>query len=137
MITRKILGKRVAAYEALGFALIIVFIWLNELVDIPHRLFGAAETPVNIAESIFETVLILALAILVIWETLRFIRRMQFLEGLLAVCAKCKRIRVNDRWVPIEAYIDEHSEAEFTHSICPDCFEELYGDELKDNKEKT
>lgn len=130
MITRKRLGTRVAVYEAAGFALVILFLWLNELADIP-RLLGAAATPVNVAESVFETVLVLALGIAVVWVTLRFIRRVQFLEGFLPVCARCKRIRVRERWIPIEVYIDDHSEAEFTHSICPECFAVLYGDEME------
>jgi len=49
------------------------------------------------------------------------------LSGLLPICASCKNIR-NDHgyWEQIEAYIREHSEAEFTHSICPACAEKLY-----------
>jgi len=136
MITRKTLGKRVAGYEITGFVIMIVIIWLDEIIDIPHRLFGAAATPVNLTESMFETVLILVLGTMVVGVTLQFIKRVQFLEGLLAVCAKCKRIRVNDRWVPIEVYVNEHSEAEFTHSICPECFETLYGEEMTEQNEE-
>lgn len=52
------------------------------------------------------------------------------LSGLLPICAACKKIR-DDRgyWNQIEAYLREHSQAEFTHSICPDCLEKLYGNE--------
>ena len=51
------------------------------------------------------------------------------LSGLLPICANCKNIR-DDKgcWKHIENYIQEHSEAEFTHSICPDCAEGLYPD---------
>ena len=49
------------------------------------------------------------------------------LSGLLPVCVSCKKIRDdNGYWNQIEAYIREHSEAEFTHSICPDCTKKLY-----------
>lgn len=49
------------------------------------------------------------------------------LKGLLPICASCKKIR-NDKgfWDSIEKYISEHSEAEFTHSICLDCAQKLY-----------
>jgi glucose-6-phosphate-specific signal transduction histidine kinase len=44
------------------------------------------------------------------------------LSGLLPICAWCKKIRdESDDWIPIEAYVVSHSEADFTHSICPDC----------------
>ncbi|MFZ5569264.1 MAG: PocR ligand-binding domain-containing protein [Thermodesulfobacteriota bacterium] len=49
------------------------------------------------------------------------------LGGLLPICASCKKIR-NDEgyWMKIEAYIREHSEADFSHGICPDCAKKLY-----------
>ena len=61
------------------------------------------------------------------------------LSGLLPICANCKKIR-NDKgyWDQIEGYIQKHSEAQFTHGICPECAEQLYGDiflqNLKENK---
>lgn len=50
------------------------------------------------------------------------------LSGLLPICASCKKIRDDQGyWTQIEAYIKEHSEAQFSHSICPDCVKKLYG----------
>lgn len=44
------------------------------------------------------------------------------LSGLLPICAWCKRIRDEEgNWEPMETYITVHSEADFTHGICPDC----------------
>ncbi len=49
------------------------------------------------------------------------------LNGLLPICASCKKIR-DDKgyWNQIEVYIRDHSDAEFSHGICPGCIEELY-----------
>jgi hypothetical protein len=49
------------------------------------------------------------------------------LKGFLPICASCKKIR-NDKgyWEQIEKYISNHSEAEFTHGICPECAKRLY-----------
>ncbi len=51
------------------------------------------------------------------------------LSGLLPICASCKNIR-DDKgyWNQIESYIHKHSEAEFSHSICPECAKKLYPD---------
>ncbi len=51
------------------------------------------------------------------------------LSGLLPICASCKKIR-DDKgyWTQIESYIHDHSEAQFSHGICPDCAKKLYGD---------
>jgi PAS domain S-box-containing protein len=54
------------------------------------------------------------------------------LSGLLPICADCKRIRDdNGSWTQIESYIRDHSEAEFSHGLCPDCAERLYPGVLK------
>lgn len=49
------------------------------------------------------------------------------LSGLLPICSNCKRIRnEQDYWQQVEDYISQHSDASFTHGICPDCAEQLY-----------
>ncbi|PKB58589.1 MAG: hypothetical protein BZY83_06265 [SAR202 cluster bacterium Casp-Chloro-G2] len=55
------------------------------------------------------------------------IDNIKVLQGLLPICASCKKIR-NDSgdWSQMEAYISAHSEAEFSHGICPDCQQRLY-----------
>lgn len=56
------------------------------------------------------------------------------LSGLLPICAGCKKIRdEHDQWHQIEDYIHSHSEADFSHGICPDCSRRLYP-ELYKNK---
>ena len=55
------------------------------------------------------------------------LQKVRTLSGLLPICASCKKIRDdNGYWSQIEAYIQTHSEAEFRHSICPDCANKLY-----------
>ncbi len=54
------------------------------------------------------------------------------LQGLLPICSYCKRIR-NDRnyWQQVESYVAQHSEAEFTHGICPECYEKIVKPEIE------
>jgi PAS domain S-box-containing protein len=52
------------------------------------------------------------------------------LSGLLPICSSCKKIRDDDGyWNQIDSYISRHTEADFSHGICPDCTEKLYGKE--------
>ena len=54
------------------------------------------------------------------------------LRGLLPICAYCKKIRSDqDYWQEVEGYITEHSAAQFSHSICPDCYERVVRPELE------
>ncbi len=57
--------------------------------------------------------------------------RVKQLQGLLPICSYCKKIR-NDRnyWQQVEGYISEHSEAQFSHGICPECYAQYVQPEL-------
>jgi hypothetical protein len=59
------------------------------------------------------------------------IAREKRLIGLIPICANCKKIR-NDKgyWEQVEIYVREHSDARFSHGICPECAQALYGDIL-------
>ncbi|MCL5271697.1 MAG: PAS domain S-box protein [bacterium] len=67
-------------------------------------------------------------------EALEKVKR---LSGLLPICASCKKIRDDQGyWKQLEAYISEHSEAEFSHSLCPDCFKRLYPEYYRGGDDK-
>lgn len=51
------------------------------------------------------------------------------LNGLLPICSYCKRIRSDqDYWEQVESYVAQHSDAKFSHGICPSCFEAVRAD---------
>jgi PAS domain-containing protein len=53
--------------------------------------------------------------------------KIKVLKGMLPICMYCKKIRDDQGyWDQLEAYIDRHSEAEFSHSICPQCMEKYF-----------
>ncbi len=57
------------------------------------------------------------------------ILKINTLKGLLPICAACKRVRdAKGNWRSVESYVSEHSEADFTHDICPECAGKLYPD---------
>ncbi|MFC1735788.1 response regulator [Candidatus Hydrogenedentota bacterium] len=61
------------------------------------------------------------------WELEISLAQIKRLEGLLPICALCKKIR-DDKgyWQQVEVYVRDHSEADFSHGICPDCFKKTY-----------
>jgi PAS domain S-box-containing protein len=62
------------------------------------------------------------------------LQKVRTLSGFLPICASCKKIR-DDKgyWTQIEAYIADHSDAEFSHAICPECMKKLYPDDILKN----
>ncbi|WDP90567.1 MAG: response regulator [Desulfobacter sp.] len=75
-------------------------------------------------------------------ELIRAMEEIKTLKGILPICSNCKKIR-DDKgdWNHLEVYIETHSEASMSHGMCPECADQLYGDEdwymeMKANKEK-
>lgn len=120
-------SRRVIVYEISAFAIIIGIIWLDEFLDIPNLLWGAPKTPANWSESLFESIAICILATVIIRITSKLFHKMKTLEGLLPICASCKRIKDDQgAWKQIETYVRDRSEAEFSHGICPECADKFY-----------
>jgi ligand-binding sensor domain-containing protein len=65
------------------------------------------------------------------------VANVKVLSGLLPICSSCKNVR-DDKgyWNRIESYISEHTQADFSHGICPDCAERLYPDASRRLREK-
>lgn len=53
------------------------------------------------------------------------------LAGFICICASCKRVRVQENeWTPVEVYVTNKTDATFSHGVCPECSQRLYGDVL-------
>lgn len=93
----------------------------------PNLFFGAPPTQTNWREALVETVIISIFGMVIIYITSKLFQSMKYLEGILPVCASCKKIRDDKgNWNQIEVYVRERSEAEFSHGICPECAKKLY-----------
>lgn len=61
------------------------------------------------------------------------LKKMNVLSGLLPICSSCKKIRDDQGyWKQVEHFVAEHSQAQFTHGVCPECLHKLYGKLLKE-----
>ena len=60
-----------------------------------------------------------------------FIKEIKTLRGILPICSSCKKIRDDEGfWNHVENYIRERTDAEFSHGICPECADKIYGNEV-------
>ncbi len=75
-MSKPVVPRKILIVEAVGFAIVILMIWLNEFFDLPHKVLKAPATPINTIESLFETAIVLVLAIAVVLITNRMIRRL-------------------------------------------------------------
>ena len=135
----KIRNKTLKLVVISQFAVMFLFIAMtvsNEILDLPHIIFG--DTPTSFeqrtGEIIIELLILAVISIIEIVLLKRFYQRIRILEGFLPICAHCKKIRHEEKWDQMERYISDHSLAQFSHSICPDCRKELYPELLKKDK---
>jgi|SRR5215471_13192894 len=62
-------------------------------------------------------------------ELIASLAEIKILRGILPICSYCKRIRTEeDTWAQMETYIHEHSEADFSHTVCPECLGKYFPD---------
>lgn len=102
---------------------IVIFLTLRVL---PLRAVDAAEKSLRSSqEELTEKVAQLEAAVTTV----------KHLEGIIPICMYCKKIR-NDQesWEQLEAYITEHSEAHFSHGICPECFMKATAEVMKEHE---
>lgn len=65
-------------------------------------------------------------------ETLDRIRN---LEKMISICSYCKKVRVDEtQWQDLELYVSEHTDTQFSHSICPSCYENVVKPEMEEDE---
>lgn len=66
------------------------------------------------------------------------IGRVQQLQGLLPICSYCKKIRDDqDYWHQVESYVAQHAQVQFSHSICPSCYDTVMKPQLEHPRDKS
>jgi hypothetical protein len=118
---RSTVFRRTLWLEGAGFLLIGAIIWMDELLDLPHLLFGATPTPLRLGEGWLESSLTFVVGIVVVSITYRAFRRIEYLESLVVLCAWCRRVRAQDEWLTVEAFLEQQHNAHTSHGICESC----------------
>lgn len=119
--------ERIAFWQLLGFAMLLAVVWADQVLDLQEAIFGAARKPESWQSAAILTVAIIIVAFITIAHT--FVQQKHVLQGFLRVCTYCKRVKLdNQTWEQMEKYISDRSRAEFSHGICPDCFQKTVAD---------
>ena len=111
-------------YQNVGFLAIIVFCYLNELLQLPSLIFADRPFDFVYRRSVLEMLLFFAVWLLVSGSTRRLLRRVQHLEAFLRVCAWCRRIDCRGEWMRLEDFMKQGFDTSTTHGICPECLQQ-------------
>jgi hypothetical protein len=114
--------SRIVLYQNLGFLVIMVLCYLNEMLKLPALIFSG---PLQFLYSrpALEILLILAVWLLVSTSTHRALQRVNYLEKFMRVCAWCRQINYNNEWMPLEKFMKMGFDTPTTHGICNECLD--------------
>ena len=104
----------------MGFCLMLLFVWVAEIVGVPHHFFGEPPGFV-LTRVLFRTVVILAIWLWVHLTTRRLLRRLNHLEEYLLICSWCRKVGHEGKWLSLEEYFGSRLNTETSHGICPEC----------------
>jgi len=119
-------AKTTVLVEAACFALILAFIWLDECFDFPHLFLKMPPSPISWADALFESAITLALGAIVVFTTLKMSSKKGKEEKVVLICAVCRKVSKDGRWMSLDDFIAESSSGTFAHGICPDCMDTYY-----------
>ncbi|TAN36163.1 MAG: hypothetical protein EPN23_09390 [Verrucomicrobia bacterium] len=114
----------IAFWQFLGFILLLALIWADQVLDLSDVFFGTPKPGNSWLGTSILTAGIIVIGFITVAHT--YAQQKRILQGFLRICTYCKKIKLdNQSWEQLEKYIGEHSRAEFSHGICPECFKRV------------
>jgi len=117
-------SRHIVGIEVMGFGLIVLLTWLDELVRLPALLFGG-EHPADYTEATMETTITICVAIPVLLITRKLLARLHYLEGFMQVCAWCRKVEHDGSWLVMEEYFRHRFNTLTSHGMCPECYAKI------------
>lgn len=111
----------IAFWQAMSFVLLICAMWACEALGLLH------DGPPDFERIALPTVVLALGAFIAVAHT--FLQERHVLHGLITICSYCHKIRIDDNaWTRVEQFVCQHSHANFSHGVCPDCYRKLAAD---------
>lgn len=130
------LFEHVAAWQFACFVLLIAFVWAAEIVDLKHMVYDTPHEPVDWLKASLLTAAILAVGVITVGHT--YVQSKRILRGCIIVCSYCHKVQIENRaWQQMELYVSHRSLAEFSHGVCPTCYERVAAELERDPAAKT
>jgi len=98
------------------------------LLDLPHLFAGDDVEISRWRYGVLEVVIIFLIWAFAFSVTRRMLLRLRYLEGMLRICAWCRKIGYKNQWIALERYLAEGFHVDTTHGICPDCWKKVEED---------
>jgi hypothetical protein len=110
----------IAGWQFACFAVLLLMVWANEILDLPSHVYGLEPTPPRYAVAALYSAFVLLTAVLSVGQT--YVKQQQLLAGCVSICARCHKVRIRkDVWQGVEYYIADRVPVTFSHGYCPEC----------------
>ncbi len=119
---RQMTPSKIAAWQMAVYTALLLLVWANEFLDFSAIIYGTAPRTMDFVGACLISAFVLTTAIVNIGHT--YLVQAEMLQGLVTICSHCRKIRVNeDLWSGLEDYVIRFTGVDFTHGLCPECYE--------------
>jgi hypothetical protein len=116
--------ERIAFWQFLSFLLLIMLIWSSVTMDFARMFYDRPDADLDWLQASILTAGVIVVGFITIAHA--YLQQRRMLHGFITVCSYCRKVQVeNNAWQQIESYVAKHSAAEFTHGVCPSCYEKV------------
>ena len=110
----------IALWQFLSFILVICFVWVNEVLDLPALIFGVPKTGFSFIRGCILSAAVITAAVIAVGHT--YEKQKSLIRKLLKTCLFCHRVKTETgSWMHVEEYFLQNFPVAVDHSACPDC----------------
>ena len=114
----------VAFWQALGFVLLICVIWTAHVLNLSSAVYQISATEAGWYQSWLLTAAVIVIGFVTVAHT--YLQERRILRGLIIVCSYCHKVQIDRAaWQQMELFVSDRTLAEFTHGVCPSCYERV------------
>ena len=114
----------IAWWQFLGFLLLLGLIWSSVALDLGHVFFGRPEGEMTWFHACLLSAGVIIVGFVTIGNT--YMQQRRVLKGFITVCSYCHKVELeNEAWQQMEMFVSDRTLAEFTHGVCPSCYQKL------------
>jgi len=123
----------IAVWQFTTFILLLCFVWVSEIFDLPAIVFGAKETPFNLFRASLLSAAVVVAGIIAVGHS--YERQRRLVKQLLMTCLYCHRVKTDKgKWLHLDEYFMTHYPVAVDRMACPECDKMLKSvNDLEDN----
>lgn len=115
-------------WQSLVFVILICLVWANEILDLPHLIYGASPQPPDVLGACILTAAVILVGFINLAYS--YVQHKRVLVGLFKVCSYCGKVEVDkEQWQKLDLFVAGRTSAQFTHGVCPECYQKLMAEQ--------